>query len=135
VRWAHDVPPRRVAMQRLTHLSGLAFLSVTNLTVHPVYGPWFALRAAAVVDVDGPPAPAEPSDPCTGCEMRCVPAFRRALAAVQGAPTQARIATRWPLWLAVRDACAVGKEHRYADDQIRYHYAKDRRVLALLAMS
>src|SRR5204862_874474 len=25
IRWAHDPPPRRVALQRLAHLSGLAF--------------------------------------------------------------------------------------------------------------
>ncbi|MGH8586497.1 MAG: hypothetical protein ACREWE_10055 [Gammaproteobacteria bacterium] len=46
--WAR--PPRRVAMQRLAHLSGLAYLSPSHLNVHATYGPWIALRAAVVID-------------------------------------------------------------------------------------
>lgn len=35
----------------------------------------------------------------------------------------------WRRWLAVRDACPVGRAHRYSDAQIAYHYTKDRGVL------
>ena len=35
----------------------------------------------------------------------------------------------------IRDACPKGHEHRYGDDQIRYHYAKDRAVLSALSQS
>jgi cyanocobalamin reductase (cyanide-eliminating) / alkylcobalamin dealkylase len=38
-------------------------------------------------------------------------------------------ADTWRAWLAVRDACPVGREHRYGDDQIAYHYAKRRDAL------
>lgn len=134
VRWAQERPPRRVAMQRLAHVSGLAFLSPTFLSIHPVYGPWIALRAAVVFDAVGPPDPPELPNPCSGCEERCVPALRRALASLgEGGATEAGILGRWEPWVAVRDACSVGRAHRYSEDQIRYHYAKDRSVLARLA--
>ncbi len=59
------------------------------------------------------------------CAAGCQPALERALAA--GAPRdQAELRERWKLWLAVRDGCPVGRDHRYSDDQIRYHYAGDR---------
>ena len=29
----------------------------------------------------------------------------------------------WHAWLAVRDACPVGREHRFQEDHIRYGYA------------
>ena len=74
VRWAQDPPPRRVAMQRLAHLSGLAYLSPSHLNVHATYGPWIALRAAVVIDIDGPSGPPrEPSNPCPDCESHCLP--------------------------------------------------------------
>jgi methylmalonic aciduria homocystinuria type C protein len=69
VRWAHDPPPRRVAMQRLAHVSGLAYLSPSHLNVHVTYGPWIALRAAIVIDIEGPSGPSpEPPNPCPDCE-------------------------------------------------------------------
>lgn len=126
-RWAHEPPPRRVAMQRLAHISGLAYLSPSYLSVHVIYGPWIALRAAVVVDVDGPSRPAsDPPNPCAGCDNDCMPKFRHAVAATGpalGGP--AAIQQHWPLWLAIRDACPVGRLYRYSDEQIRYHYTKD----------
>ena len=38
-----------VAFQPLAVAAGLGALSEANLVIHPVYGPWFALRAAIVV--------------------------------------------------------------------------------------
>lgn len=126
LRWAHDPPPR-LAIQRLADLTGLAPLSPVGLNVHPVHGPWFALRAAAVLDVAGPAGdpPATPL-PCPDCVHTCVPSFERARVAQEG---KQGIADTWPLWLAVRDACPVGRAHRYDEAQIRYHYARDRSAL------
>jgi methylmalonic aciduria homocystinuria type C protein len=123
--WAHQVGVRVVAIQKLAQIAGLAWLAPSNLCVHPQYGPWIALRAVVVFDLEGPPGP-PPSiaDPCGACGHACGPAFRHALhgdAAEQSEP--------WRSWLAIRDACPLGRAHRYADDQIRYHYAKDRSVL------
>lgn len=134
-RWeAHfsfEPPPRRIAMQRLAHVSGFAYLSPSHLSVHATYGPWIALRAAVVVDIDGPAgAPPQPPNPCPDCESHCLPRFRHAASAT-GVTLEghATIERHWRLWLAVRDACPVGRSHRYSDEQIRYHYMKDRDVL------
>ena len=118
VRWAQDPPPCRVAMQRLAHLSGLAYLSPSHLNVHATYGPWIALRAAIVIDIEGPSGPSpEPPNPCPDCERYCLPRFRDAIAAARATPAgHAAIERHWRLWLAVRDACPVGPSHRYGDD-------------------
>ncbi len=127
LRFSPEAPPRRVAMQRLAHVAGLAWLAPSRVCVHPTYGPWIALRAAIVIDVDGP-APRPPiAAPCD-CSRGCAPALERALAA--GPPTsQAELRERWKLWLAVRDACPVGRAHRYPEHQLRYHYTGDRSAL------
>lgn len=126
IRWAHDPPPR-LPIQRLADVTGLAPLSAVGLNVHPIYGPWFALRAAVTLDMPGPAGDAPRSVPtCPDCARTCMPAFERARAAQAG---KDGISETWPLWLAVRDACPVGRAYRYSDEQIRYHYARDRSVL------
>jgi cyanocobalamin reductase (cyanide-eliminating) / alkylcobalamin dealkylase len=131
-RFAHESPP--LPIQRIAELAGFARLSPARLSVHPVYGPWVALRAVAVVAVPGPSPECLPSlrDPCPGCPGGCAAAFERVLSATAERPGAATLARDWTAWLAVRDACPVGREHRYADDQIRYGYTKDRAVLEAL---
>jgi methylmalonic aciduria homocystinuria type C protein len=120
--------PRRLAIQRLADVTGLAPLSAVGLNVHPLFGPWLALRAAVVLDMPGPAGAAPATLPsCPDCARTCMPAFERARAAQAD---EDDIAATWPLWLAVRDACPVGRAHRYSEEQIRYHYARDRSVLA-----
>lgn len=102
-----------VPLQRLAVATGLGALAPTQLVIHPIYGPWFALRA--VVLVAGEPPPTAPiAAPCT-CGASCHEALARALAA-----------RSWQAWLAVRDACPIGKAFRYSDEQIAYHYASNR---------
>jgi cyanocobalamin reductase (cyanide-eliminating) / alkylcobalamin dealkylase len=129
LRFGHEPPPRRVAMQALAHQAGLAYLTPSHLSVHPVHGPWLALRAVAVFALPGPeiqPAPARPCD----CEAHCLPRVAEALAGSGAAGVdEAGVRARWRAWLAVRDACPVGRAHRYDEAQIRYHYARDRSVL------
>lgn len=127
LRFAPEPPPRRIAMQRLAAVCGLAWLSPSHLSVHPTYGPWIGLRAAIVLDVDGPP-PRAPLPPTCDCAHACLPRLDEALAA--GVPgSAAELRPRWRLWLAMRDACPVGRAHRYDDDQLRYHYTGDRGAL------
>lgn len=97
-------------MQRLAVATGLGALAPTHLVIHPVYGPWFALRAVIVVDGE-PPACATIVQPCR-CEAACLDAV-----------VAARATGTWRAWLAVRDSCSL-RAHRYSDDQIRYHYTK-----------
>jgi cyanocobalamin reductase (cyanide-eliminating) / alkylcobalamin dealkylase len=130
VRWSHAGGKGLVAMQRLAQAAGLAYLAESQLSVHPTYGPWIALRAALSFALPGPPGPApELRHPCADCGNRCRPAFERALRASQGSPGAAggvTVEPSWLLWLACRDACPTGREHRYDEAQIRYHYLKDR---------
>jgi methylmalonic aciduria homocystinuria type C protein len=138
VRWSHAGGTGLVAMQRLAQAAGLAYLAESQLSVHPTYGPWIALRAALSFALPGPPGPApELPHPCAGCGSRCRAAFERALRASQGplgvaggnlgeGPLEIIVEPSWLLWLACRDACPTGREHRYDEAQIRYHYLKDR---------
>jgi methylmalonic aciduria homocystinuria type C protein len=135
VRWSHETTPAPVAMQRLAEAAGLASLAPSHLSVHPVYGPWISLRAVVVIDVDGPPGPPPRlRPPCDDCERQCMAAFERALA-VAGplTATHAALESHWRDWLAVRDACPAGREHRFDEEQLRYHYTKDREILRRVA--
>ena len=96
-------------LQRITVAAGLGALSETHLVIHPIYGPWFALRAAIVLPGEPPPAVA-PAPPCT-CTETC-----------RGALARAKASADWRDWLAVRDACSVGRAYRYTDEQIEFHY-------------
>ena len=100
-------------MQRLAVATGLGALAPTQLVIHPVYGPWFALRAVVLVDGDAPRR-VPIAQPCQ-CDARCGDAVRTALA-TSGPDT-------WRAWLAVRDACAL-RAFRYSDEQVRYHYSR-----------
>lgn len=129
IYYAPDRPPRRVALQQLADAAGLAALMPSHLCVHPVYGPWIGLRAVIVADLDGPDSTPRPVRPCDcAAPDGCGAAFADAMAA--GTPSGAvELRARWQRWLAVRDACPVGRDHRYGDDQLRYHYTGDRRAL------
>jgi len=98
-------------MQRLAVATGLGALAPNQLVIHPIYGPWFALRAVVVLDGEPPPACAPIVQPCR-CDASCATALEAALAS-----------SHWRAWLAVRDACAL-RAWRYSDEQIEYHYTK-----------
>jgi hypothetical protein len=104
IEYAHEQPFK--PFQRYAVEAGLAALTPTMLLVHPVYGPWFALRALIVR-----PGPARLpiAKPCV-CTQKCDQAFAEA--------------HDGPSWLAVRDACSTGRAWRYSDEQIRYHYTR-----------
>jgi hypothetical protein len=95
-------------LQRLAVAAGLGALAPSQLVIHPIYGPWFALRAVVVVPGE-PPQRAPIARPCC-CDASC----GDALAAAQRS-------TDWRDWLAVRDRCSL-RAWRYSDEQIRFHY-------------
>ena len=47
-----------------------------------------------------------------------------------GSLDHGHVEAQWADWLALRDRYGVGREHRYSDAQIRYHYTRDKSVLA-----
>lgn len=129
VRRDPEPAPRRVALQIAAEVAGLAWRSPAGLSIHPVLGPWFALRAAVVlpvaVDVPAPPPP----PPCGACAGGCLPPFRQAMDGLRDPDVAAGVRVAWRDWVAVRDACPIGRSHRYDPLQIRYHYTHDRGIL------
>jgi hypothetical protein len=97
-------------LQRLAALTGLGAIAPSQLVIHPIYGPWFALRAVVVLDGDPPVRQPIPL-PCR-CTTACTDAFTRAQQSQDPGD-----------WLAVRDRCAL-QAWRYSDDQIAYHYGR-----------
>jgi cyanocobalamin reductase (cyanide-eliminating) / alkylcobalamin dealkylase len=97
-------------LQRLAAVTGLGALAANHLVIHPIYGPWFALRAVVVIDGD-PPQRAPIPQPCC-CDASCETTLARALGSGD-----------WRDWLAVRDSCSL-RSWRYSDEQALYHYSR-----------
>ena len=109
----------RLDFRRLAELSGLGSRSPIGMIIHPVYGPWWALRGAWIVEralAETPPL----ARPCDGCPAPC--------RATIPAGTEGTIAAATP---AARGACVLS-QHRYSDEQLDYHMRPDegRRRLA-----
>jgi len=133
LHWVNGLGSRLFSMQRAAVATGLVGMAPCRLTIHRRLGLWFALRAVLVFPLSGPERPVRTgSFPCDSCAQRpCLPMLERALGQpVEGAeaPPMA-IRKHWEPWLALRDACPVGRQHRYGDAQVGYHYSKQRRYL------
>jgi hypothetical protein len=129
VRFSFDPPPNTVAIQRLTALAGVAEVAPIGLCVHPAYGPWFSLRAAVVLGIAGPAASTAGAT-CSTCTSKpCLGPREQVMALGASGFSRELLAEHWQTWLAMRDACPVGRAERYGDLQVRYHYLKDRSVL------
>ena len=134
IRFSHRPEPHHVAFQQLAEVAGLAWRSPAHLSIHPRYGSWLALRAVVVIALPGPSGEAPGMEPvCADCATGCVPGLNKVLGTnAQAIPGKLDVAACWQDWLAIRDACPVGRQYRYSDDQIRYHYIKDRSFLRSL---
>lgn len=114
----------------LGKVAGIAGPSILGVTVHPVYGPWIAFRAALLLDEELDSfSDASGFDPCPRCTVRtCIPAC----------PVGAiGIDTGWDIPKCLthrvevepdcaprchaRAGCVLGPEHRYPDDELAYH--------------
>lgn len=130
VHLGHGPAGRSYSLQRAAVASGLCAMAPCHLVIHRRVGLWLGLRGVLVFAAAGPERRVwgDPS-PCESCaDKPCLPLLRRALDGGSSPPRSIR--QRWEPWLAVRDACPVGREHRYCDDQVRYHYAVERSILA-----
>ena len=154
IYWAWEVAPDRlVALGRAAHLSGMAYLDggASRLAIHPDLGTWFSLRALVVLDLPPEPEPGvrfrgwDPVELLPEEERRLAgEAFDRALAASSADLGELRGGTDdrgggddggskgevWREWVALRDVVRRGREeHRFGEDQIEYHYTKNRAAL------
>jgi hypothetical protein len=129
-----------VGLQRLGALAGWHQPSPFWVGVDAAWGSWFAYRAIVLADTDLPLTPRrELASPCTRCAdkpcIRACPAgalsedtvgARRLSACLDfrkqsASPCQDRC--------MARNACPVGAEHRYTDQQISYHYLHSMRAI------
>jgi methylmalonic aciduria homocystinuria type C protein len=125
VVFSHATSPKPFPIQRLAEAVDFATTSPSHLSIHREHGPWIALRAVVVVDVEGPPPSLDRRvSPCRGRSAPCVTALRRALAACPPPVTEQAIAEHASDWIAIRDACPVGRASRYDEQQLVYHYTK-----------
>ena len=131
VRPGHGLAGRSFSLQRAAVATGAVHLAPCHLGIHPDVGLWFGLRGVLVFAEPGPDEPFwDHASPCDSCaDQPCVPLLDIALGQGKRAAPRS-IRPRWKPWLAVRDACPVGRTHRYSDDQVTYHYGQDRDLLA-----
>lgn len=101
---------RYVPLGQLAAAIGVGALAPSHLLIHPVYGPWLALRAVVLLAGEPPVTAPVVAPPCQ-CGVACQQALATALTS-----------RSWRDWLAVRDACSL-RAHRYSDEQIAFHYA------------
>ena len=114
-----------VDVLRAAEVAGLLSRGASGLGVHPVHGPWVALRAVVVFDQPASVTRALAAPQCAHCPTACGPRAR-----ALGPPTDLEgVRSNWRDWVALREACPLGAHARYTDEQIRYHYTGDRGVL------
>ena len=139
--WVYHGGDRLVSMQRVALTAGLCYHdSETQLAIHPTFGAWVAFRAVVVLDApSGLDATPPPRRECLLGEDEKA-AAREAMAAALRASDQANLCTQLHgekgmetdvrmAWAALRDCVRLGREHRYSDEQLIYHYTKDVAVL------
>lgn len=131
IGYSHTAAPLVLPMQRLAHASGFAHLGPAGLCVRPDVGPWCGLRAVIVFDSDVPSAAGTAAPAlCQGCPAPCEEALSRALGGrYSSKAAEGCLSPRAEAFLAARDACPWGREQRYGQHQLRYHYDKDRLAL------
>src|ERR1700722_6464110 len=113
-----ELPVQRLDFRALAEIAGLGSTGPFGLVIHPLHGPWWALRGAWLVDVEVAEPTAYPA-PCAGCHAPCV----------GDGPAEGILRAT----ALVRSRCIVGTESRYTDEQIRYHYEPETTVAKLRA--
>jgi len=114
----------------LGKVAGITGPSILGVTVHPVYGPWIAFRAAILIDeaIDSP-GDAIGFDPCPRCTVRsCIPACPGGAVSIESGWDIPKCLTHRVEVEAdctprchARAGCVLGPEHRYPDDELAYH--------------
>eukprot|EP00877_Chromochloris_zofingiensis_P014264 jgi/Chrzof1/9091/Cz03g35220.t1 len=130
IRFSFDSGPKFVNMLRAAHFSGLAYHStITHLCMHPVFGPWFALRAVVVFDLDCPDDISCQQLSCPWPELEQEAADKMNELLKKGGFDNFQ--QHWQDWAQLRQ---IGAKHTparywYSPDQLEYHYTKKASVL------
>jgi len=134
-------PDETLPFMRLAVCAGLGRESLLGVLVHPVYGPWIALRAALLVPVTlTAPRPAADFDPCPGCRERpCIAACPAGAVGPTGwdvprcAAHRARADDPCAARCHARFDCVIGREHRYPAAALAHHQGRVRPLLLAAA--
>lgn len=137
VLYPFDFPAVPVSFVHLGESAGLGRRGLLGVLLHPVYGPWIALRAAvAVPDVLAAPRPADGFDPCPGCvERACVAACPGGAVTAAGwdvprcAAHRGRPDDPCASRCHARVECVIGRAHRYPAAALAYHQQRARPLL------
>ncbi|THF59328.1 hypothetical protein [Pseudothauera rhizosphaerae] len=146
VRWfAEQLPGHRytllypgdkpVGLQALGRLAGWHHATPFMVGILPQWGSWFGYRVALLADTELPvTAPLQVESPCLSCAARpCVAACpAQAMAGGAFALDKCLAWRRLPDLSCrgrclARDACPVGREHRYDEDHMRHTYEQSLR--------
>ena len=131
-------PDEPVSFMRLAECAGLGRRSLLGVLIHPLFGPWIALRAALLVSpILTAPRPADGFDPCPDCtERACMAACPAGAVTVAGwdvprcATHRLRPEDTCAARCHARFDCVIGRPYRYPPDALEYH---QRRALEGLA--
>lgn len=121
-----------IPFQRLAACAGTVTLHPTSyLCIHPVHGPWFALRALVVLGNHGEQEFRDFKVDTAVDRVRLEDILE---GRIQTAMHQLKTGSvSWMDWVALRDLVAEAvpssKAWRYTDNQMRYHYTKDIHLL------
>lgn len=121
---------RLIGLQALGKLAGWHHPSPLKVGINVVWGTWFAYRAVLLADTNfEPTSPLQGVSPCESCQHKvCIdhcPAFALAdglLDFQKCADYRKQPASKCKTTCLARVSCPVASEHRYSDEQIRYHY-------------
>lgn len=132
VFWLYPNTPYLVPLQQLGRLAGWSHASPLGQGIHPVYGVWFAYRAAFLTTAELPvlTEPDQPS-PCELCADK--PCIRACPVGAVGvgkfdvdscAHHRLRSYSRCADRCLARMACPFFPGHQYTLPQIQYHYGR-----------
>jgi len=137
VLYPFDFPATPVSFMHLAECAGLGRRSLLGVLVHPIYGPWIALRAAVPLPTAvAAPRPADGFDPCPTCVARpCVAACPAGAVTAAGWDIPTCAAQRAPdddpcgSQCHARIECVLGREHRYPAAALVHHQRHARPML------
>ncbi|KAG0245752.1 hypothetical protein BGX31_006226 [Mortierella sp. GBA43] len=149
-------PTSTLPIQHVAHAAGFAYYNtIAFLSIHPVYGPWFGMRAIVMVDLpydisvnelllitdDNPTGtfskdskPIDDNPAFQGLSAEVIEEQNTALEVAKTALlTKGWNAEDWEDWVAFRTRLTKFRpdwqKWRYLNDQMQYHYRKDPKFL------